>query len=229
MLRELKNISWLSVRQIRKLVDVLVVKTIAEGGVIFDETDAPESAHVLLSGVARITCRNRKGKRALVVMVGPGMMPGFPPPANGINYGFQCEAVTECKIATVDLDTFIEVSLGIEAEHFKRMAANYLGRWNWVQLRCSNFMSCSLQERVALALLELSESFGVSDSPDELRLTVAARHIDIAELVGATRPRVTENVLDFERRGMIARRDRQMIVRRDQLETFLAQARSGLT
>jgi CRP-like cAMP-binding protein len=226
MLRELKNISWLSVRQIRKLVEVLVAKTIAEGGIIFDETDAAESAHVLLSGVARITCLNRKGKRALVVMVAPGMMPGFPPPANGINYGFQCEAVTDCKIATVDLKTFIEVSLGIEAEKFKRMAVNYLGRWSWVQLRCSNFMSCSLQERVALALLELSENFSVGDSPDELRLTVAARHIDLAQLVGATRPRVTENIIDFERRGMIARHAGQMIVRRNQLESFLAQARS---
>jgi hypothetical protein len=41
---------------------------------------------------------------------------------------------------------------------FKRMAANYVGRWDLVQLRCSNFMSCTLAERLALVLLELSAS-----------------------------------------------------------------------
>jgi integrase len=45
--------------------------------VIFDEKHSPGSAYLLLSGVARITCRNRKGERMLVIMVAPGMIPGF--------------------------------------------------------------------------------------------------------------------------------------------------------
>jgi hypothetical protein len=39
-------------------------------------------------GVARITCRNRKGDRVLVIMVAPGMIPGFPPPVPGVSYTF---------------------------------------------------------------------------------------------------------------------------------------------
>lgn len=39
-------------------------------------------------------------------------------------------------------------------------APSYSGRWDLVQLRRANFMSCTLEERVALILLELSESFG---------------------------------------------------------------------
>ena len=39
------------------------------------------------------------------------------------------------------------------------MALSYLGRWDLVQLRCANFMSCTLEERIALILLELSENF----------------------------------------------------------------------
>jgi hypothetical protein len=57
---------------------------------------------------------------------------------------------------------------------FKRMAASYAGRWDLVQLRCSNFMVCTLEERVALILLELSENFGVRDRRG-VRLTVPAR------------------------------------------------------
>jgi hypothetical protein len=45
--------------------------------VIFRREAFSESACLLLSGVARITCRNRKGERTLVTMVAPGMIPGF--------------------------------------------------------------------------------------------------------------------------------------------------------
>jgi CRP/FNR family cyclic AMP-dependent transcriptional regulator len=82
-------------------------------------------------------------------------------------------------------------------------------------------MGCSLAERLALILLELSETFGVRDA-EGIRLTAPARHKDLAELVGATRPRVSEHLLQFERKGVIIRRKRQLIVKRDQLEDFLS-------
>ena len=221
-LRGLKNISWLTSRQLNRLADALTISRVAKRGIIFDEKHSPESAYVLLSGVARITCRNRKGDRTLVIMVAPGMIPGVPPAVTGIRYNFRCEAVTDCQIGTVTLATFIEIALGIASADFKRMAASYSGRWDLVQLRCSNFMGCTLEERVALILLELSENFGIRDRQG-VRLTVPATHQDLAELVGASRPRVTEYLTSFERKHLIVRDGRQLIVKRDRLESFLAQ------
>jgi CRP-like cAMP-binding protein len=106
------------------------------------------------------------------------------------------------------------------------MAASYSGRWDLVQLRCSNFMACTLEERVELTLLELSENFGVRQG-EGVRLTVPARHQDVAELVGASRPRVTEYLTNFERQHLIVRDGRQLIVRRNRLEKFLAQTQSS--
>ena len=108
------------------------------------------------------------------------------------------------------------------------MAASYSGRWDLVQLRCSNFMGCTLEERVALILLELSGNFGARDGHGQgVRLTVPARHKDLAELVGASRPRVTEYLTGFERKHLIVRDGRQLVVRRDRLERFLAQRHSS--
>ncbi len=221
-LKGLKNISWLTTRQLNRLGDALVVTRVEKRGVIFDENCSPESAYVLLSGVARISCSDRKGDRTLVIMVAPGMIPNVPSAVAGIRYNFRCEAVTDCQIGTVPLATFIEIALGIASEDFKRMAASYSGRWDLVQLRCSNFMGCTLEERVALILLELSENFGIRDRQG-VRLTISARHQDVAELVGASRPRVTEYLAGFERKHLIVREGRQLIVRRDRLESFLAQ------
>src|SRR5579863_4883104 len=221
-LRGLKNISWLSSRQLNRLAEALKISQVKKRGVIFDKKRFPEAAYVLLSGVARITCRNRKGDRTLVMMVAPGMIPGIPPAVSGIRYDFRCEAVTDCQIGTVALATFIEIALGIASADFKRMAASYSGRWDLVQLRCSNFMACTLEERVALILLELSENFGVRD-PKGVRLTVPARHEDLADLVGASRPRVTEYLNSFERKHLVIREGRRLIVSRTRLERFLAQ------
>ena len=225
-LRGLKNISWLTSRQLNRLAEALTIKRVEKRGIIFDDKHSSESAYVLLSGVARITCRNRRGDRTLVIMVAPGMIPGVPPTVTGIRYDFRCEAVTDCQIGTVTLARFIEIALGIASADFKRMAASYSGRWDLVQLRCSNFMGCSLEERVALILLELSENFGAGDRQG-VRLTVSARHKDLAELVGASRPRVTEYLTGFERKHLIVRDGRQLIVKRDRLEKFLAQKHSS--
>lgn len=200
----------------------MIASVVEKRGVVFDEKhSSPESVYVLLAGVARITCRNRKGMRTLVIMVAPGMIPGFPPPVPGISYNFRCEAVTNCQIGTIDLEKFIEISLGIGSADFKRVAVSYAGRWDLVQLRCANFMSCNLEERLALILLELGENFGIPDRRG-IRLTLPTRHKDLAELVGASRPRITEYLIDFERRHFIARENRQLIIAQDRLESFLA-------
>src|SRR6195256_1651202 len=200
-LRGLKNISWLSSRQIDRLAAALSMSRAAKLEIIVDDKHTRELAFILLSGVARITCRNRKGDRILVIMVAPGMIPGFPPPVPGISYNFRCEAVTECQIGTIELKAFVEISLGIASDDFKRMALSYLGRWDLVQLRCANFMSCTLEERIALILLELSDNFGVKEKRGT-RITITTRHKDLADLVSASRPRVTEFLIQFERDRM---------------------------
>jgi CRP-like cAMP-binding protein len=224
-LRGLGNISWLTSRQLDKLAGALSVSTVEKRSVISDDKASPDLAYVLLSGVARITCRNRKGLRTLLIMVAPGMIPGFPPRVIGIKYDFRCEAVTHCQVGTIELEKFIEIALGIASEDFKRMAASYLGRWDLVQLRCANFMSCTLEERLALILLELSEHFGARNGKG-IRLTVHPRHRDLAELVGASRPRITEHLIQFEQKHLISRDHHQFTVNRDRIETFLAQAHS---
>jgi hypothetical protein len=104
-------------------------------------------------------------------------------------------------VGILELNIFVEISLGIASADFKQLATTYVGRWDLVHLRCANFMSCTLTERLALTLLELSDNFGTPDRRG-VRLTVPARHTHLAELVDASRPRVTEHLIAFERAHM---------------------------
>jgi DNA-binding MarR family transcriptional regulator len=62
-----------------------------------------------------------------------------------------------------------------------------------------------------------------------LRLNLSTRHSDLAELVGASRPRITEHLSQFEQDRFIARKDRQLIVQRARIESFLSRAQAALS
>ena len=80
--------------------------------------------------------------------------------------------------------------------------------------------SLDLRERLLFTLLQLCSIFGVKESRGTL-LRVPISHDDLAGLVGASRPRVTEHIAEFERENLLVRQGRQMIVRLDKLESSI--------
>jgi len=219
-LKALASISWLATRQLEKLADALTMTRHDKRSIIFSDKSSPESAYILFSGVARITCDNRKGRRTTVIMVAPGLIPALPRAVDGVTYNFRCEAVTMCQVGTIELNSFVMICLGIGSAPFKLLGGNFLGSWDRVQLRRANFIGCTLEERLALTLLDLSENFGVP-SPRGTRLTVSVRHGDLAELVGASRPRVTEHLLEFTQKHLISWQNRHLLVDREGLKGLL--------
>jgi CRP-like cAMP-binding protein len=125
------------------------------------------------------------------------------------------------------LNNFVKICLGIGSAAFKLLAASFFERWERVHLRRSNLIGCTLEERLALTLLDLSENFGVPSRPRGMRLTVSVRHRDLAELVGASRPRVTEHMLEFTQKHLISSQNRHLVVDREGLKGFLMAANSG--
>jgi CRP-like cAMP-binding protein len=222
----LKNLSWLSNDQLRQIALLFTVTTFERRAIISEgNLSAMEGIHVLLSGVARITYRNRKGVRVVVAMVAPGTIPAFPQTVPGLSYNFRMEAVSNCSIGVISLRHFIKIALGISSDNFKRAADICFGGWHKVQLRSANFGGHPLDKRVALALLELSEDFGISDKRGTF-ITIRLRHRDVADLVGASRPRVTEILSAFERDRLVIPDNHHLIVRRDRLQELIVRGNS---
>ncbi len=220
-LKGLANISWLAAEQLEKLADALTVTRHEKRSTIFSDKHSSEAAFILLSGVARITCVNRKGRRTMAILLSPGLIPEFPLAVAGITYSFRCEAVTSCQVGTTGFDNFMKICLGIGSASFRKMAAGLLGRWDRVHLRCSNLMACTIEERLALTLLDLTENFGVRRLHGGVLLGELIRQGDLAELVGASRPRVTEHLRKLTQKHLISRNSQGMVVDDKGLRSFL--------
>jgi len=77
-LSRLKALSWLSPPELTLLVGALVLANYKRHSIILREVSLAQDAHILLTGIARITCRNARNERVTVAMLAPGPIPEFP-------------------------------------------------------------------------------------------------------------------------------------------------------
>ena len=209
-LSRLKALSWLSPSELKLLASALSLSNYKRHALILREAALAQDAHILISGIARITCRNARNERVTVAMLAPGPIPEFPAlPLS--QSGFQCEAYNDCRVGTVSWADFEGITPNAPESAFKQFHSNDLKQWYRLLLRSSSFLNLSLHERIAIALLELCSDFGIEESRGTL-LRVVFSHKDIANLVGASRPRVTEHLARLEREKFMMRQGRQMVV-----------------
>jgi CRP-like cAMP-binding protein len=220
LLGNLKAFSWLSSLDKTRLLSALETANFLKHEVIVREADLASTAHILLAGSASITCLNVRTERVMVALLPPGPIPEFPKlpftPSR-----FQIEAYDDCRVGSVSWEQFDIVTAHSSRAAFRKFHQNNLQQWYRLLLRGSSFLSLDLHERVGLALLELCTDFGIADSRSTL-LRIAVSHGHLANLVGASRPRVTEHLARLERDGLLIRQGHQLIVRAEALEASVS-------
>ena len=218
-LTRLKALSWLSPSELTLLVGALALANYRRRAVIFQQAALASEAHILLTGIARITCMNAHGERVTVAMLAPGLIPGLPVMPMSRS-DFQCEAYNDCRVGSLARDQFDTITEHSTESAFKHLRENDLQQWYRLFLRSSSFLNLGLHERIATTLLELCTDFGVEESRGTL-LRVPFSHKDIGNLVGASRPRVTEHLARLERERFVIRQGRQMVVQVAALQRLL--------
>jgi len=192
------------------LADALVVDTFKRREIILREEALASESHILLKGVAVITCLNARNQRITVAMLAPGPIPEFPLLPSS-RWDFQCEAYAGCRVAMLGWEQFPFISAVVSQAVLRHLHQDNLKQWYRLLLRGSGLLSLNLQERISMALLELCSDFGIEEARGTL-LGVNISHKDLANMAGATRPRVTEHLAQLEREHLLIRQGRQMVI-----------------
>jgi CRP/FNR family transcriptional regulator, cyclic AMP receptor protein len=224
-LSRLKALSWLSASELESLAGALAAANFKRSQVILGEAARASDVHILLKGIARITYRNAGGERATIALIAPGPIPKFPLLPFS-RFSFQCEAYKDCRVGSLRWSDFERIVADRFELVFKTFHANDLQHCYRMLLRNASFLNLDLHKRIAITLLELASDFGIKESRGAL-LNASLIHQDIADLVGASRPRVTEHLAQLEREHLIVRQGRQLIVCVAEIENAITIAPSS--
>ena len=157
LLNQLKPLSFLSHVALHELATTLDSSNFSRREVVLSEKDLAAGVHILLRGVAKITCLRPTGKRVTIALVAPGPIPQFVSlPVE--RWHFQCEARSDCRVGSVSWDEFDMITRDAPRSDLRKFHEN-----NLTQRYRFFGASLDLRERLLFTLLQLCTNFGVDE------------------------------------------------------------------
>ena len=105
LLKQLKGLAWLSNVELSGLRNGLATNNFKRHEVMLAESGLTSEAHILLTGVAKITCLNTRSERVTVALVPPSPIPEFPSQLPS-RWRFQCNAYSKLQVRHFELEPF---------------------------------------------------------------------------------------------------------------------------
>jgi CRP-like cAMP-binding protein len=147
----------------------------------------------IISGVVKVYCPVPDGSRVLVRFAGSGDVLGFPAlagPEGGVLQPFDVQALTKCTVAMFSRDRLIGTIEKLDQPTLIRLFEHFNEPWALVAHRLVTFLGYSLRQRLELTFKDLVSRFGVEDERG-LLLDLKLSHMDLAEMIGSSRPMAT--------------------------------------
>ncbi len=210
-LRRMKTFARASDRQLKTILSEITLERFERRTTLFRQGDPSDSLYVLVSGVIKLSLRTPEGEDILVSLISPGELFGITSLLPGMQRPFRSEAFSDCWVGRLSADTLVSTLLGVPFADFSALMDGTVSRWFGLLHRYAHFQGLDLQHRLAFALLELAQKFGAQDSRGTL-LILQLTHEDLADLVGASRQKVTEHMRTLERKALLQREGRRLIV-----------------
>jgi CRP-like cAMP-binding protein len=221
-LRRLRALPWASDRQLEQLITHMSLRRVERRTTLFTEGASSEALYLLVSGVVKLSLRSLEGEDVLVSLISPGELFGITALMPDMQRAFRSEAFSDCWVSVIQAETFVTTLLGTPFADFSAMMGTTVNRWFTLLYRYAHFQGLNLRQRLAMALLELAQKFGVQDARGTI-LILQLTHEDLADLVGASRQKVTEHIQEMERQQLLVRDGRKLIVLPQRLQEVIGQ------
>jgi CRP/FNR family transcriptional regulator len=208
----MKTFARASDPQLKAILSEITLERFERRTTLFRQGDPSDSLlYVLVSGVIKLSLRTSEGEDILVSLISPGELFGITSLLPGMQRPFRSEAFSDCWVGRLSAEALVNTLLGVPFADFSTLMDGTVSRWFGLLHRYAHFQGLDLQHRLAFALLELAQKFGVQDSRGTL-LILQLTHEDLADLVGASRQKVTEHMRSLERKALLQREGRRLIV-----------------
>jgi CRP-like cAMP-binding protein len=172
------------------LLRVSTVRRFARGASIYPQGTHRGSVFVVLAGTVSVSVALPAGQRVLCAFYQPGAMFGFPIVEGERPRLSAADAFTEALVAIVPRREFERILAGLPAVVAIRFFNRLLERQARLSMRLVHCAALALRPRLALTLADLAATFGVRTDTG-VRIDLPITHENLAEMVGASRERVS--------------------------------------
>ena len=161
------------------------------------------SIWIVKRGHVRLSYYDVDGRSATVVLLHPGDIFGsLTEEAEDAAFGQQAQTATAvclCRITRGHLDRLIHRYPDL-AYRFTNATIQHVQR---MHMRLATYMTRSVEARLALALLELEQEFGIDSEDGGRTIDLPISHRDLAEFIGSSREMVTHVLRRFRSKSYI--------------------------
>ncbi len=190
----------------RDTVDALLagatVRQFPRGAAIYPQGTHRNSIFLLLAGEVSVSVLLRNGQRVLCAFYRPGTLFGFPLVEGERPRWSAADAFTPATVAVVSRREFERILAELPPALLIRFFNRVLERQARFAMRLVHCAALDLQGRLALTLLDLSKAFGVVET-DGTRVRLPLTHDHLAEMVGASRERISKSMAALKARRLI--------------------------
>lgn len=199
----------------RATVDALLaaatVRQFARGASIYPQGTHRGSIFIVLSGEVSVSVVLPNGQRILCVLYQPGTMFGFPIVEGERPRLSAADAFTPASVAVVPRREFERILTGLPPATLVRFFNRVLERQARFAMRLVHCAALDLRGRLALTISDLAATFGVQESAG-VRIGVPITHENLADMVGASRERISKAMAALMSAGLISYRRQAVIV-----------------
>ena len=199
----------------RATVDALLgaatVRHFARGASIYPQGTHRGSIFIVLAGEVSVSVVLPNGQRILCVLYQPGTMFGFPIVEGERPRLSAADAFTPASVAIVARREFERILTGLPPTTLVRFFNRVLERQARFAMRLVHCAALDLRGRLALTLSDLAATFGVQEAGGT-RVGVPITHENLADMVGASRERISKAMAGLMSAGLISYRRQAVVV-----------------
>jgi CRP-like cAMP-binding protein len=200
----------------RDTVDALLasatVRRFARAASIYPQGTHRSTVFIVLSGTVSVSVALANGQRILCAFYGPGAMFGFPIVEGERPRLSAAEAFTDVIVAVIQRREFEHILAARPTALAIRFFNRLLERQARFAMRLVHCAALDLRGRLALTLADLATTFGVTEDAG-IRVDLPITHENLAEMVGASRERVSRAMAALEAQHLIGYRRQAVTVR----------------
>ena len=205
---------WLPKELVDELIEHHTSVTYSKDSIIFLQGSPADLIFWVVSGLVKIYCPLSGGGRTLVKLAGPADLLGhidFVDPERRRAQAFEAHALTKCSIAIVTREQLNRLLQKLDPQQLIRLVEGVNTYWSSMAQRFATFLGISFRERLEMTFGDLAAKFGVRDTRGTL-LMPELSHVDLAEMIGSSRPMVSRLVNEMIEEGILARRGKQYVL-----------------